>query len=446
LVFVFLFASIGSIGANVFLLPTFAEAQGSEKAVLHRHHPLVHEAIGVQHRYLNWLMRIPDVVGTGVGIGPDGLPAIKVFTKMHGVKGIPEWLESTPVQVEVTGMIVALGACPAGYCSRPVPIGVSTGHPDITAGTIGARVKDASGRVFALSNNHVYANQNEAAIGDNVLQPGPYDGASDTDDYWIGNLYAFAPIDFSIFGSNTIDAAIASTRPDKLGYATLEDGYGVPSAQITAASIGLDVKKYGRTTHMTHGEVSEINVTISVCYANCSNIFFAQLAWFEDQIGIITNDTVPFSLGGDSGSLIVTENENNPVGLLFAGSDTKTFANRIDLVLDRFDVTIDDGTGTTPPPPTPPAAPSNLTAKAVSRSQINLTWTDNANNEDTFKIERCQGFSCTNFSQIATVGSNVRSYSDTGLSPRKTYRYRVSAYNAAGNSAYSNVAKATTRR
>ncbi len=53
-------------------------------------------------------MRIPDVVGTGVGIGPDGLPAIKVFTKMHGVKGIPEWLESTPVHVEVSGRFYAL--------------------------------------------------------------------------------------------------------------------------------------------------------------------------------------------------------------------------------------------------------------------------------------------------------------------------------------------------
>src|SRR4030043_2225841 len=161
LVLVFLFASIVTIGISVFLSPALAEAQGSEKAILHRHHPLVQEAIGVQHRHLNWLMRIPDVVGTGVGIGPDGLPAIKVFTAKHGVKGIPEWVESTPVQLEVTGMVVAL-TDPTAKFSRPVPIGVSTGHPDITAGTTGARVKDSNGRVFALSNNHVYANQNEA--------------------------------------------------------------------------------------------------------------------------------------------------------------------------------------------------------------------------------------------------------------------------------------------
>jgi hypothetical protein len=53
-------------------------------------------------------MRIRDVVGTGIGMGPDGLPAIKVFTARHGVPGIPQWLEMVPVQVEVTGMIVAL--------------------------------------------------------------------------------------------------------------------------------------------------------------------------------------------------------------------------------------------------------------------------------------------------------------------------------------------------
>jgi len=112
LVLVFLFASISGIGASVFLSPALAEAQGSEKGILHRHHQLVHEAIGVQHRHHNWLMGIPDVVGTGVGIGSDGLPAIKVFTARHGVRGIPEWLESTPVHVEVSGRFYALDRGP----------------------------------------------------------------------------------------------------------------------------------------------------------------------------------------------------------------------------------------------------------------------------------------------------------------------------------------------
>jgi hypothetical protein len=94
--------------------------------------------------------------------------------------------------------------------------------------------------------------------------------------------------------------------------------------------------------------------------------------------------------------------------------------------------------------PVLPAAPSNLTATAVSTSQIDLSWTDNASNEDGFKIERCQGALCTDFVQISTVPANVSSYSNTGLSAATTYRYRVRAYNSAGDSGYSNTASATT--
>ena len=92
-----------------------------------------------------------------------------------------------------------------------------------------------------------------------------------------------------------------------------------------------------------------------------------------------------------------------------------------------------------------PAAPSNLTASAVSVSRIDLAWTDNANNEDGLKIERCTGTGCTSFAQITTVASNVTSHSDTGLAAETTYCYRVRAYNLVGDSNYSNVACATTQ-
>ena len=94
------------------------------------------------------------------------------------------------------------------------------------------------------------------------------------------------------------------------------------------------------------------------------------------------------------------------------------------------------------PAPPVPAAPTGLTATAVSRSQINLSWTDNSNDETGFKIERSRdGIS---FTQIGTVGSNVTAVGNTGLSRKTTYYYRVRAYNNAGDSAYSNVASATT--
>jgi predicted phage tail protein len=100
----------------------------------------------------------------------------------------------------------------------------------------------------------------------------------------------------------------------------------------------------------------------------------------------------------------------------------------------------------TQPAPAPPAAPSNLTTAAISRNRIDLAWTDNANSEVGFRIERCRGSICTNFALIATVGSNVTSYRSSGLAANTTYRYRVHAFNASGTSGYSNISAATTRR
>ncbi len=94
------------------------------------------------------------------------------------------------------------------------------------------------------------------------------------------------------------------------------------------------------------------------------------------------------------------------------------------------------------PPGPGPAAPSGLTATAVSRSRIDLAWTDNAFNEWGFRIERSRN--ATSWHQIASVGRDVTAYSSTGLRRATTYYFRVLAYNGAANSAYSNTASATT--
>jgi hypothetical protein len=86
--------------------------------------------------------------------------------------------------------------------------------------------------------------------------------------------------------------------------------------------------------------------------------------------------------------------------------------------------------------------PSNLAASAASVSQINLSWTDNTIAEDGFKIERWNG---SGYAQINTVGANVTTYTDSGLTPSTTYHYRVRAYNSAGDSGYSNESSATTQ-
>ncbi len=155
-----------------------------------------------------------------------------------------------------------------------------------------------------------------------------------------------------------MDAAIALTTTAELGNATPTgefgslSGYGIPNAELhpaygdpaivgdenVALLLGTPVQKIGRTTGHTFGSVTTVNASVSVCYnaPSCSLI-----ATFVDQIIISPGG---FSAGGDSGSLIVTDDAfRQGVGLLFAGNGSITIANRIDLVLDRFGVTIDDG-------------------------------------------------------------------------------------------------------
>ena len=98
----------------------------------------------------------------------------------------------------------------------------------------------------------------------------------------------------------------------------------------------------------------------------------------------------------------------------------------------------------TPAPPALPSSPSSLGATAVSRSEIKLSWVDNALNEEGFQIERCTGVGCTNFTQIATLGPNVKTFSNKNLRKGTAYNYRVRAYNAGGYSVFSNAANAAT--
>jgi fibronectin type 3 domain-containing protein len=97
------------------------------------------------------------------------------------------------------------------------------------------------------------------------------------------------------------------------------------------------------------------------------------------------------------------------------------------------------------PPTSGPAAPTNLTGTAPNASVVNLSWTDNSNNEAGFAIERSSDG--VNYSQLATVGVNVTAYSDGNLTPSTKYYYRVRAYNSYSGttySAYTNVASVTT--
>jgi len=92
-----------------------------------------------------------------------------------------------------------------------------------------------------------------------------------------------------------------------------------------------------------------------------------------------------------------------------------------------------------------PAAPNNLTATALTRGSIGLKWTNGTTDQTEVQIERCTGSSCTNFTQVAVVAGTATTFTDSGLAKRTTYRYRVRAHSALGNSPYSNIASARTK-
>jgi hypothetical protein len=269
---------------------------------------------------------------------------------------VPATLEGMPTDIVQTGRIRTLQA-PTDRI-RPAPGGASIGHRDITAGTLGCLVKK-NDQKFILSNNHVLANSNQAEIGDPILQPGPYDGGSYPDDH-IADLAEFVPVNLigipsdcpiatgtagflngiaRILGSNVVlqainqqaidnlvDAAIARPlNPDDVSDEILQIGTIQGAAE---GELGMAIKKSGRTTQFTTGEIEQVDVSANVQYGE------GKIARFTDQLM-----AGAMSQGGDSGSAVL-DNSNRLVGLLFAGSDTTTVINRIQNVFSSLGVTV----------------------------------------------------------------------------------------------------------
>lgn len=285
--------------------------------------------MAIQDKHTNELLKVNGVVGTGTGVDANGKLVVKVFTSRAGVANIPASLEGIPVEVEETGDFQAM-ALTGRY--RPVPIGVSVGNNnECAAGTIGCVVYKGSTKYF-LSNNHVLARENHAAIGEDLVQPGRYENprcANRVSTDKIGTLSDYQALNFS-GGNNTIDAAIGIYTTTSTTCSTPSRYYGFPSSTVVSATVGLAIKKVGRTTSQTTGTVTAINVTVNVGYSSGTAKFVGQ---------IMTSSK--FTKSGDSGSLVVTNSGNNPVGLLFAGTQSgQAVLNPIGPVLSRFGATI----------------------------------------------------------------------------------------------------------
>ena len=194
------------------------------------------------------------------------------------------------------------------------------------SGTLGSLVTIGSTK-YILSNNHVLGRSGTATVGDDVSQPGLIDNSCRVATI-VGDFTAAAPL-----GSN-VDAAVAQLRTGQMDSTGFIEDIGVPGSTITNPSVGLSVAKSGRTTGFTTGTVSSVNTSVSVQYQQGCNQGKKFTVSYTNQV-VINSST--FSAGGDSGSLIVTNNaSHNPVALLFAGSSTTTIANPINLVLTRL--------------------------------------------------------------------------------------------------------------
>lgn len=314
------------------------------------------------------LLQRENVVATGIGFkttgGTRSTELSIVCSVTHKVEErklppqarIPRRIDGLDTDVVPIGIVRALQA-PTGRF-RPALGGVSIGHYLITAGTLGCLVKK-NGEWRILSNNHVLANSNDAQIGDAILQPGPHDGGRNPDDH-IAALEQFVPISFiggdsdcatanNIAGilntlaewsgkqtrmkaissrplDNLVDAAIA--RPLEPGLVENDIlGIGTPEGTVRG-ELGMKIRKSGRTTGLTTGEIMQVDVSVNVQYGQ------GRAALFTDQLM-----AGGMSQGGDSGSAVLDDNKRL-VGLLFAGSDQSTIINRIENVFSSLSVSL----------------------------------------------------------------------------------------------------------
>ena len=190
----------------------------------------------------------------------------------------------------------------------PLVGGISLGNPRVTAGTLGAIVWDRTDcKVCILSNWHILCGSPSCAAGEAIYQPGQFDGGTGADT--VATLKRFRL-------DNHNDAALAELNGT---HGHSRDIVGLsPIPGVIAPSLGMDVKKSGRTTAVTEGIIDGVSLSLSINYGG------GVVNSFQNQIHIVPRPPWPtvdyeVSRGGDSGSVWVDEASGNAVGLHFAG-------------------------------------------------------------------------------------------------------------------------------
>lgn len=300
------------------------------------------EVVDVQKKYEAALFQNPSVQIVAIG-WQDGSKewALSVYV-LPGTPAveIPADLEGVPVRIKETGPIDALdgGAAHRRQQSLPIKLGASTSNTlGCFAGTMAFKVCEVDNPSLTgyLTNNHVATAAgtglcpNEAPRSTWETHVARYDNDCRPYAIIVGFLERYVRIDYR--GENMVDAAFVK----EFGRNTVSEeilDIGFPTHTPRDAEVGDVVRKSGRTTGDTTSRVIEVNATTDVSYGSCGT------ARFTGQI--IADNAGRFVDAGDSGSPVVDE-YNNPVGLVFAGSDEVAVFNPVLEVLAQLNVQLD---------------------------------------------------------------------------------------------------------
>ena len=239
---------------------------------------------------------------------------------------------------------------------------------DCCSGTLGALLEDNAGRQYVLSNNHVLAKSDHAKVGDSIVQPGLIDNNCTPNGVGPGtvpvaSLSLWAPlkspqtnVDAAIaqVGSRTIDptGSIMELGARQADGTLTQAPVGISSTGGRGETAGLDMRvaKSGRTTGLTCGGISAVDLDVAVDYfSDCAETRPYLTKVFTNQVGI-SGDR--FSDSGDSGALVVDASNAEPVGLFFAGGTDASgggqgVANPATEVLNELGAAAENGTSFT---------------------------------------------------------------------------------------------------
>jgi len=289
----------------------------------------------------------PIAVGVAPRQGKDVKLAIRVRERSAAAQALIESVRrraAGEVDVRTTGRIAVKASRPRLWQRRrhrPLQPGTSIGHFAVTCGSLGAFVLDARDRLCVLSNNHVIANEDNAAVNDAILQPGVDDGGAGEDR--VASLLRWPRL--STRGTNRVDAALGLLDREQAILGNHWYGLGALHGALSVDDLLRDarapVAKLGRTTGLTRGRVTAVELDQVYVEYDRGDLRF------DDQIEIEGSGDRAFSDGGDSGSLVLGRG-GLAVGLLFAGSETGgrndrglTFVNPIESVLSKLGARFD---------------------------------------------------------------------------------------------------------